>query len=109
MNSSKTQILAVISLVLCVLVFLLTIGDFLALHDIGNDYVSKEILTYLDVSLSKELPEWTATKGEWRLVELSWIMRMGFLPVNAVTLVCCLCAWRQHRPGDTSERSRESS
>jgi hypothetical protein len=107
MNSSKTQILAVVSLVLCVLVFLLTIGDFLALHDIGNDYVSKEILTYLNVSLSKELPDWTATKGEWRLVELSWVTRMGFLPANAVALVCCLYALRQHRPGNFSERSKE--
>jgi hypothetical protein len=97
MNDKKIRILTAASLGLCLVAFGLTIGDFLALHDIGNDYVSKDILSYLDVSLSKELPAWTATRGEWRLVELSWVTRMGFFLVNAVTLVLCLRALKQRR------------
>jgi hypothetical protein len=97
MKIKATRILVLLSLVLGLLALVLTIGDLLALHDIGNDYVSQKILAYLDISLSKELPAWTATSGEWRLVEFSWVLRTGFFLVNAVTLVLCLRALGQRR------------
>jgi len=53
------------SLVICIILLFLTLGDFLALHDIRQDYVSTNILADLQVKLSKELPEWTSTKAEW--------------------------------------------
>jgi hypothetical protein len=70
-----------------VLVLILTILDFAALHDIKQDYVSEYILNYLDVSLSEELPEWTSTKGEWHLVTLSLYLRFLFFILNFGLLV----------------------
>ena len=52
-----------IIIALCVIGFLLTLCDFLALHDIKNEYVSMRIFERLNITLSEELSKWTATKG----------------------------------------------
>lgn len=74
----KTQKVIHITIALCIFAFLLTVFDFLALHDIHNEYVSTYILKYLDVTLSEDLPEWTSTKGEWEVVRISWLFRFIF-------------------------------
>ena len=78
--------LAIITFMLCVLVFLLTVLDFAALHDIRRDYVSRFILDHLDMRLSGELPSWTGTPGEWRIVTASLSVRLIFLIPNMVVL-----------------------
>lgn len=55
-------------LLICILVFIFTILDFLALHDIKQDYVCQHILNKLEISLSKDLPNWTSKEGEWQTV-----------------------------------------
>ena len=72
------QTITKIALLFCVLVFLMTILDFLALHDIKQDYLSKNIIEYLELTFSKELSDWTATKGEWRIVTISFYLRFFF-------------------------------
>lgn len=62
-------------LVLCFIGFLLTIFEFLALHDIHSEYVSTGILKRLNISLSGDLPDWTSTKGEWGIVRVSYFFR----------------------------------
>ena len=88
------HLLVVITIVLCTLVFILTLGDFLALHDIKQDYVSQEIFGQLEVSLSGDLPEWTGTPGEWSLVRVSFLARFAFLILSWITLVLCASALR---------------
>jgi len=83
---SKNQKTITLILALCFLGFLLTIGDFLALHDIRNEYVSSRILQYLNVTLSEDLPEWTSTKGEWSLVRISYFFRFFFFILCAILL-----------------------
>lgn len=83
---SKIKKLIYFSLLLSAIMFILTIGDFLALHDIYKDYVSTEILDYLNVTLDKELPAWTNTEGEWSLVTFGFISRFGLLVVNLIIL-----------------------
>jgi hypothetical protein len=92
---NKTQLLVSVTLGLSIVVFILTIGDFLALHDISKDYVSKFILDYLQIELSQELPEWTDTRGEWRSVTISFVSRFAFLILNFVTLSICLRRLRE--------------
>jgi hypothetical protein len=74
----KSKNIAIILIVLCVIGFLLTIADFLALHDIRNEYVSTHILETLDITLSDDLPEWTSTQGEWQVVRISYLFRSVF-------------------------------
>lgn len=83
---TKPHKIAVIMIALCVLGFLLTIGDFLALHDIKNEYVSTHILENLDITLSDDLPEWTSTRGEWQLVRISYLFRFVFFIFCAIVL-----------------------
>ena len=66
------------------LVIALTFGDFLALHDINKDYLSKEMLQYFNITAS--LPAWTATKGEWQVLTISFVLRTLFLLVNILFL-----------------------
>jgi len=66
--------------------FLLTIFEFLALHDIHNEYVSNRILNRLNISLSGDLPEWTATKGEWEVVRVSYLFRFVFFVFCVIVL-----------------------
>lgn len=74
----KSKKIAVILMVLCVAGFLFTIADFLALHDIKNEYVSLGILESLDITLSDDLPEWTSTQREWQVVRISYLFRSIF-------------------------------
>ena len=82
----KSGIMLKSMLALNLLVFLLTILDFLALHDIQNDYVSSEALTHLQISTSAPLPAWTATQGEWQVVSVSLLVRILFLLANLLLL-----------------------
>lgn len=91
--------LTIVTLLLCIFVFVLTIGDYLALHDIWHDYVSQPILSSLDVSLSAGLPDWTETRGEWRLVTISFLARVVFLVLNGITLFLCVDALRRRNEG----------
>lgn len=76
-----------ITLLLSVFVFVLTVLDFAALHDIHKDYVSSEILDYLKIDSFQKLPDWTATKGEWQLVSFSFYSRFLFFILNIIVLI----------------------
>jgi hypothetical protein len=64
-----------------------TIDDFLSLHDIKTDYVSKSALNYLQVETSKALPPWTDTKIEWTSVTVSYALRSVLILSNFVILL----------------------
>ncbi len=59
-----------------ILILGMLILDFLALHDVKQDYVSPNVLRDFNVNLSDLLPEWTATKGEWWTVQISFIVKL---------------------------------
>ena len=82
----KLNTFAIFVLILCIFVFLLTLLDFAALHDIKQDYVSKKILNYLNLTLSDDLPDWTSTTGEWQIVKFSFYLRFIFFIVNIILL-----------------------
>jgi hypothetical protein len=82
----KSHKIAAMMIVLCAIGLLLTIGDFLALHDIKNEYVSTRILESLDITLSDNLPVWTSTQGEWRVVRISYLFRFAFFVICAIVL-----------------------
>jgi hypothetical protein len=91
----RLQLLATLMIVLCVFALMLTIGDFLALHDISRDYVSGRVLQSLGLSLAGQLPSWTDTKAEWVVVGVSVFFRVGFLLLNTMTLALCVRALKQ--------------
>ena len=76
----------ILTILLCLFVFVLTILDIAALHDIKNEYISKGILKYLNITLSSDPPYWTATEGEWQLVTFSLYSRFLFFIVNIIVL-----------------------
>ena len=76
------KLVLLIAIVLCVL----TILDYLALHDIYKDYVSKTVLSYLNLSLPIELPGWTNTELEWNAVTLNYILKI-FLAITNILLI----------------------
>jgi len=75
------------TLILSIFVFILTLLDFAALHDIYKDYVSQSILDYLKIGTTQNLPEWTNTKGEWQVVTFSLIIRFLFLILNTILII----------------------
>ncbi len=86
----RTSILIKICLALCAVTFLLTIGDFLAIHDIRHDYISKEVIeNHTDIS-QVNLPAWSETTGEWQMVEISGLVRAVYFGFSAITLLICL-------------------
>jgi hypothetical protein len=72
------RIIPLIALIWALLALLLTISDYLALHDIWQDYLSPHIVEYLGIKFSKEIPGWTETRGEWRMVAVSLFSRFFF-------------------------------
>lgn len=87
---NKNGLLIKIVFGLCCFVFLLTLFDFLALHDIRNEYISTRILNHLNLTVSGDLPDWTATKGEWDIVYVSFLSRVVFFVLNIFVLYICL-------------------
>jgi hypothetical protein len=83
----KMNILAIITIIITIVLFMCTIDDFLALHDIKKDYVSKDVLQYLKVNTSKELPAWTNTELEWLSIKVSYVIRFVFIIVNLLLLI----------------------
>ena len=78
-----------ITIIFCVVIILFTLFDFACLHDIKNDYISKNILTYLEIDIQHKLPDWTSTQGEWTCSVVSYILRLIFLVVNLFVLFSC--------------------
>jgi hypothetical protein len=70
-----TKILLVLTILLSICVFF----DFLALHDINRDYVSKLVMARFSPITSNTLPNWTNTTGEWSVVQISYIIKLGII------------------------------
>ncbi|MFZ5519112.1 MAG: hypothetical protein ACOY90_20940 [Candidatus Zhuqueibacterota bacterium] len=87
---NREKLLLIISICLCLIVMLFTFLDFLCLHDIYKDYVSKFVIKDVKADLLNELPAWTNTAGEWMLVKMSYLIRVIFLVFNIVTLSYCI-------------------
>ena len=66
------------------LIFLLTILDFLALHDIAKDYLSRDALKFAEITA--QVPAWTVTEGEWLILQLSLFARVLFFLLNIFLL-----------------------
>ena len=78
--------ITLIAIIFGLLVMVLTILDFAALHDIRQDYVSPHVLEHLEIDIAGDLPHWTATQGEWQAVSLSFLLRSIFLVLNIMVL-----------------------
>ncbi|MDM8553703.1 hypothetical protein QUF75_03100 [Desulfococcaceae bacterium HSG7] len=91
----NTSALIKLSLILCIIAFVMTIGDYLALHDIWHDYVSKEVIKLHKDDSVLNLPEWSETKPEWLMVSISGAVRIAYFVFSAVTLAVCLKTLRK--------------
>jgi hypothetical protein len=89
-NAQLTMILILLSLVL----FLCIVFDFLALHDIYRDYVSKLVMNRFSPTISNTLPNWTNTEGEWAIVQISLFIK--FLLIGITFLI--LFTFRKNLP-----------
>jgi hypothetical protein len=98
MMMRRLPALTKVTFVLCIFALVLSLGDFLALHDINHDYISARAVRSLDSALSRELPAATGTRAEWTMVSVSLYFRAGFLLLNALTLTLCAQALGQRRP-----------
>jgi len=75
------------SVAITILLAFCTFDDFLSLHDIRADYVSKSVLNYLHVQTSEPLPPWTDTELEWASVTISYAVRSILILSNLVVLL----------------------
>lgn len=82
--------LLVTSMAITVLLGVCAVDDFLSLHDIRADYVSKAALDYLRVTTSGTLPWWTDTRLEWASVTASFVLRTLLILSNGAILVLLL-------------------
>jgi hypothetical protein len=70
------------SMAITVALMVCTLDDFLSLHDIKADYVSKSVLHYLRVETSEPLPTWTDASLEWKSVTVSYALRLLLIVSN---------------------------
>ena len=50
--------------------------DFMALHDIRNDYVSQQVMAQYASTASASLPGWTNAPMEWSILKFSFITKL---------------------------------
>ena len=79
--------LLIASVAITTLLIFCTFDDFLSLHDIRADYVSKSVLNHLHVETSEPLPPWTDTRLEWTSVTISFALRSVLILSNLVILI----------------------
>lgn len=72
--------------ILSLIMMLLLIGDFLALHDIKQDYLSSDVLDTFKNDLSNEIPEWASAKLEWTFMKVSLLLKVIITPVIVIAL-----------------------
>jgi hypothetical protein len=65
----------------------LIVLDYLALHDIYKDFVSKAVLSSLNIALPKELPAWTNTELEWYMVTINYLLKTLLAIMNIILVV----------------------
>ncbi len=83
----RMDILIGVAILLTAVLVICTVADFLSLHDIEKDYVSREVLTSLEVDTSKELPGWTNTELEWSSLRVSYVIRFLSIVISLFILV----------------------
>ena len=76
-----------VSIALMVLLSVAAVDDFLSLHDIFKDYVSRPALDYLAIETSRQLPEWTGTSLEWTSLRISYSVRVVIIVLNIIVLL----------------------
>ena len=72
--------------ILSIIMVLLLLGDFLALHDINQDYVSLKVLDDIPTIKSDEIPDWASTRMEWTFVRISLLLKVIIAPLIVIAL-----------------------
>ena len=63
-----------------IIVWITLILDFCALHDIANDYLSRKVIAAENIiSGDAIVPAWTQCKGEWAIVQISFMTKVVLL------------------------------
>jgi len=88
-----------IAIILSIVVFICTIDDFLALHDIKKDYVSQSVLQYLEVETSEALPDWTNTRLEWASITVSYMIRF----ISIIFMIIILFTMKRNKRSEASQ------
>jgi hypothetical protein len=70
--------------VLSILLLLLTVLDYLPLHDIRRDYVSRAALAGWEDGRAAALPEWTTADLEWSAVAAGLYLKAALAAAGAV-------------------------
>jgi hypothetical protein len=72
----RLKVLTGLFLAILVLLLVGSVLDFLAGTDIYHDYVSKTVVAGFWADGHDILPNWTNTKGEWAVMNFSFVMRL---------------------------------
>ncbi len=93
----KNPILLIkICFVIGFLALLMTVGDYLALHDIWHDYVSKQVIEKYGGGSTSNLPDWSESKLEWRMVNISGIFRVFYFIFSLGVFIVCFKALQKN-------------
>jgi hypothetical protein len=84
------QLLIKICFMVGCLALLMSIADYLSLHDIWHDYVSKQVIESYGGNISSSLPYWSQTRPEWKVVNISWVIRIFYFIISLATFVFLL-------------------
>lgn len=77
-------------LIISVLILILTIADFLALHDIMREYVSPDIIAKIGITGGVKFPEFTQCVPEWTMASVSIYGRIALLIAAILIIVFTL-------------------
>ncbi len=88
--------MTVLALILSIVSAISMIFTFLALTDIAHDYVSPTVsAAQLPATTLSGLPEWTATRGEWAVVQVDYIIRLISLSLSILLLISMIAYFRK--------------
>lgn len=75
--------------------FLMSIGAYLALHDIRHDYVSRQVIQSYGGSIALNLPDWSETRLEWQVVHISELISIIYFIFSLIIFAVFLRSLRK--------------
>ena len=88
--------MTVLALILSIVSAISMVFTFLALTDIAQDYVSPSVsAAQLSDTTRSTLPEWTAARGEWAVVQVDYVIRLISLTLSTLLLISLIAYFRK--------------
>lgn len=76
--------IAKVLIILSVILIVISISDFINLHEIMKNYVSPDLISKIGIPSGLHLPTFTATENAWMIVSMGLYLKISIMAAMAI-------------------------